>query len=127
MQSKSSLKAMVAFSDSGVGSATGLADYVGRLFAFVHEFKYLLERIRFHGLAFTNKNDRVVMDSSLAFQFSDADCGNPSSGFSIGNHLAIAVFRAPEIDHAEIVALLPVARRFLPNVAMPIRNNVASS
>jgi hypothetical protein len=94
---------------------------------FVDKFYDALKCDGFHGFTTTDPHDGFAVNVCVARDFSNAYFDNSLSDLVAGDHLAVNVFRASEVHHADVVALLPSARRFLANVPVTIRNNVASS
>jgi hypothetical protein len=62
-----------------------------------------------YGTAPGDQGDGVAMNAGLSCHFPNPHSDNPFSHFFIGNNPAVTVFRAPEIHHTDIVALLPTA------------------
>jgi hypothetical protein len=79
----------------------------------------------FGRLTFGNERDGLTVDPTASSDLPDPNFDDSSSDFVAGDHFALSVFRASEIYHAQVVALLPTTRGFFPDVAMLIRNDVA--
>jgi len=75
----------------------------------VDDSTYFCECDKLYGFASGDQGDSVTVNSSCSCYFSDFYLDNLLSHFFVRNHPAVAVFRAPEIHHTDIVALLPTA------------------
>jgi hypothetical protein len=73
------------------------------------------------------QRDRIAMKPGVPRYFPNPNVDNPFSDVTTGDHFVPNVFRASKIHQTHIVALFPATRRFFADVAMPIRNDVASS
>jgi hypothetical protein len=70
---------------------------------------YFCECDGLYGTAPGDQGDGVAMNAGLSRHFPNPHSDNPFSHFFVGNHPAVTVFRAPEIHHADVVALLPTS------------------
>jgi hypothetical protein len=81
---------------------------------------------RLHRFTTIDDHDGFAVDVCFAGCFSDSYLRDSLSGFFVGNQSAVTGFRAPEIHHTHVVALLPAAGCLFANVAVNIGNDVSS-